>query len=144
MSRNQTIYKTYGSLSESKTNQPSQPSPPQENEKMSLIEIETPEQRNEMIKNVTLLVIDYYASWCRPCKEMLPDLEKIANEYRGIVVFAKHTVEDENLGIPRDVTGVPTFHFFSNQQFRDDLTIVGANTQLLRENIQKLIASNSS
>jgi thioredoxin 1 len=64
-------------------------------------------------KGVTL--IDFYATWCGPCKMMEPVVEQLAHELAGHVKVAKVDV-DENLELAMrfQVMGVPTFGIFKD------------------------------
>lgn len=57
-------------------------------------------------------VIDFYATWCRPCKMMSPIVEELAKQYRGKVDFYKVDVDQEKeLASVFDIQSIPTFLF---------------------------------
>jgi thioredoxin 1 len=60
-----------------------------------------------------LVVVDFWASWCGPCKMMSPIFEQMATKYQGKAVLAKMNV-DENKAVPEKfgIYGIPTFVFF--------------------------------
>jgi thioredoxin 1 len=59
------------------------------------------------------VLVDFYASWCGPCKMLGPVLDKLATEYAGRVKFAKVNVDDApRLAGRFDITGVPTLILF--------------------------------
>lgn len=60
-------------------------------------------------------VVDFYATWCPPCKMLAPVLEKVSAEYEGKVNFLKVNV-DENPNIAREysVMSVPTLIVFED------------------------------
>ena len=62
------------------------------------------------IKSKSLMVTDFWASWCGPCKMMAPILEELAGKYAGKIVFAKVDV-DENPRISQQfgIMSIPTF-----------------------------------
>jgi len=61
-----------------------------------------------------LIVIDFYAEWCGPCRKMKPHFRKFAEKYPD-VVFAKVDVDDaEGIAEAEDVEVMPTFIFFKN------------------------------
>lgn len=59
------------------------------------------------------VVVDYWAEWCAPCREIAPALEEIATELEGRVTIAKMNV-DENPQTPSKfgVRGIPTLMLF--------------------------------
>lgn len=62
------------------------------------------------------IVIDFYATWCMPCKELAPNLEKLAAEYKGIVDFYKVDVQEEDkLQIAFNVKTLPTVMFIPKE-----------------------------
>ncbi len=77
---------------------------------------------NEVLKNDKLTVVDLWAEWCGPCKQMNPIVEEVAEEYEGRVVVGKLDV-DSNPRIPMEynVRGIPTFLFFKNGKLLDRL-----------------------
>lgn len=72
-----------------------------------------------------LLLVDFWASWCGPCKVVLPIIEQLAQEYTGKVVFAKINV-DENpiLSKKFGIQSIPTMILFKYGEVID--IIIGA------------------
>jgi thioredoxin len=57
-------------------------------------------------------IIDFYASWCGPCKVMAPTLQSIANEYKGKINVYKVDVEaQKELASAFGISGIPTILF---------------------------------
>ncbi|MEN3006170.1 MAG: thioredoxin [Candidatus Methanosuratincola petrocarbonis] len=85
----------------------------------------------------SLVVIDFWATWCGPCMYMVPIFEKIARKYAGKAVFGRMNV-DENPIVPGrlGIYGIPTFVFFKNGKEIDRM--VGATSEAnLEEMIKK-------
>jgi thioredoxin 1 len=80
---------------------------------------------NTVLKSTTPVVVDFWASWCVPCKMIAPILEKIAAEYGDNVVIAKvDTDENPQWAMRYGIQGIPTLLFIKDGLVRD--TIVGA------------------
>ena len=57
-------------------------------------------------------IIDFYADWCAPCRQLSPIVEQIAKEYEGkIVVYKVDTEKEINLSQNLGITGLPTLLF---------------------------------
>ena len=58
------------------------------------------------------VVVDFWADWCGPCKQLMPILEKLADEYQGAFLLAKvNADEHRDLGTRFGVRGYPTIRF---------------------------------
>ena len=64
-----------------------------------------------------LLMVEFYADWCPPCKELAPMLEEIAKENRGHVdIYKINTDKNPGLASAFRVTGIPHVVFIKNQE----------------------------
>ena len=79
----------------------------------------------EVLQSSVPVLVDFWATWCAPCKAIAPVLEQLAGEYDGKVRIGKVNV-DENPAIPGQygVRGIPTLILFKDGQIVDQL--VGA------------------
>ena len=85
------------------------------------------------------LVVDFWATWCGPCRMMAPIIEELANEYDGKVVVGKCDVEEcEELAAEFGIRNIPTILFFKDGDVVDK--IVGAQPKAkLEEKINTLL-----
>lgn len=83
-----------------------------------------------------LVVIDFYATWCGPCKRIAPILEEIAEQHKEkLVVLKVDTDEVEELVDEYKIQVMPTFVFKRRGDHVD--TLSGSNEEKLKELIQK-------
>ncbi|SFV78223.1 Thioredoxin [hydrothermal vent metagenome] len=71
---------------------------------------------DETIQNNDIVVLDFWAPWCGPCKQFAPTYDEISNKFDGDVVFAKINTEDEQeLGGHFQIRSIPTLMIFREQ-----------------------------
>ncbi len=67
------------------------------------------------LEKYPFVIVDFWASWCMPCKKLSPTVEALAKDYRGKVVFGKlNTDQSVNTAISFGITSIPTLIFFKN------------------------------
>ena len=68
----------------------------------------------EFIQKYQLSIVDFWASWCAPCKAMAPRLRRLSNIYKGKVAFGKlDTQKNQDIAKQYKVLGIPHLVFFS-------------------------------
>ena len=85
------------------------------------------------------LVIDFWATWCGPCRMVAPIISKLAEKYEGKVVVGKCDVEEnEDMAVEFGIRNIPTILCFKGGQIANK--IVGAQSEAkLDEMIQSLL-----
>ena len=79
----------------------------------------------EIINTDQPVLVDFWATWCGPCRALAPVVEELAHEFAGKAVVGKCNVDDcDDLPMNFGIRSIPTLLFFKNGQLVDK--IVGA------------------
>ena len=95
--------------------------------------------KSEVIESNTPVLVDFWATWCAPCRAIAPALEDLATQYKGKVKIAKLDV-DENQGVAQQygIRSIPTLLMFKGGKVVEQL--VGAAPKAkLEESIKKVL-----
>lgn len=104
------------------------------------MEVNITSENFESLKNGNLpLVVDFWATWCGPCRAVAPIVAQLAEEYDGKVVVGKCDVEEsEDIAAEFGIRNIPTILFIKNGEVVDKF--VGATTKAkLQEKIEALL-----
>lgn len=82
---------------------------------MSTVEVSDASFDSDVLKSDVPVVVDFWAEWCGPCKQIGPALEQIASEMGGRIRVAKVNI-DENPNAPSKygIRGIPTLLLFKD------------------------------
>jgi len=85
----------------------------------------------EVIKSTVPVVIDFWASWCVPCKMISPTLDELAQEFAGKAKIGKLNV-DENREIAGKygIRGIPSLLLFKDGEIKDQLVGVHSKQEI--------------
>ncbi|MFZ1343159.1 thioredoxin [Thiothrix eikelboomii] len=70
---------------------------------------------NELISNNEIVIIDFWAPWCGPCRSFAPIYEKVSERHADIVFAKVNTEEEEELSSHFQIRSIPTLMIFREQ-----------------------------
>ena len=95
---------------------------------------------SEVLESPIPVVVDFWAPWCPPCRNLAPTIEKLAAEYEGKVKVGKMNT-DENQDTPGSlgISAIPTVLFFRNGREVEGTRLIGVNPEhKFKESLEKL------
>lgn len=105
---------------------------------MATVSVTDESFENDVLKSDKPIVVDFWAEWCGPCKQIGPTLEEISDEMSSDVIIAKHNIDNEpNTPTKYGIRGIPTMLLFKSGELK--ATKVGAST---KSNIVEWIKEN--
>jgi thioredoxin 1 len=96
-----------------------------------ILEATTANWDNEVLKAQEIVMIDFWAAWCGPCRMISPTVEELAKEYSGkLKVMKLNTDENSDIASRYKIMGIPTIMFFKNGEKLDQIVGVVPKQQL--------------
>ena len=93
----------------------------------------------ELLAGEKPVVLDFWATWCAPCRMISPIIEELAQQFEGQVVIGKVDVEEnEDLAVEYGVRNVPTILFIKNGEVVDK-QVGAASKSAFEEKIKALL-----
>jgi len=90
-----------------------------------IVTVTTSTWEKEVLQSEGLVMVDFWAVWCGPCRMIAPTVEELAKEYADKLKVAKlNTDENPDIASRYKIMGIPTIMFFKNGEKLDQ--IVGA------------------
>lgn len=87
-----------------------------------------------------LVVVDYYADWCGPCRKLAPVLARVAGEFEEVAVVGKVDVDvEKEIAMRNNIRGIPEVRFFRDGQLVDRFSGAVSENEL-----RKRFTANSS
>lgn len=75
----------------------------------------TKKEFDKFLEEGKLLIIDFHAEWCSPCKSLSPTIEELSDEYEDRVIIRKINVDEENeVSNQFGIRSIPTILFFKD------------------------------
>ncbi|TPX56910.1 hypothetical protein PhCBS80983_g04204 [Powellomyces hirtus] len=97
--------------------------------------VATAEEFNSIIKNNQVVIVDFHATWCGPCKMIAPKFEEFSKKYDKAVFIKIDVDEVPDVAEQAGVSSMPTFLIYKNGEKIAE--VVGANPTKLETEIKK-------
>lgn len=78
---------------------------------MAVVEL-TEQNFEDTVTNNDFVIVDYWASWCGPCRSFAPTYEKVSEEHEDIVFAKVNTEEEEEIASHFQIRSIPTLMIF--------------------------------
>lgn len=101
---------------------------------MSIINLTKDSYHNEVMETEKVVIIDFWATWCGPCKMMAPVVEEVAKDYPDVKVCKVNVDEEPELSNAFKIVSIPTIVIIKNGEIID--SVVGYRP---KEDIEKII-----
>ncbi|KUI62085.1 Thioredoxin-like protein 1 [Cytospora mali] len=105
----------------------------------STINIESSEQFRNLLRSSKIVIVDFYADWCGPCKAIAPLYEQLSAQLSkpGVVAFVKvNTEQQKDIAAAYRISSIPTFMMFRDGNKIDEVR--GADPPKLKSIVEKL------
>lgn len=98
-------------------------------------EIQSLAEFQQEIKGPGLVVVDFFTTWCGPCKQIAPFIDQLAAKYPEVKFIKVDIEKNEDIAAPLRIQSIPTFHFMVKGALVQEMK--GGNPNTLEENVIK-------
>lgn len=105
---------------------------------MSVISVSSVEEYNKILADNKVVVVDFYADWCGPCKMIAPKFAVFAESYPSAKFIKVNIDHLETVAESENVTSMPTFKVFRDGKI--EKLVVGANIDKVRVSVEEVLS----
>lgn len=89
---------------------------------------------NDILATDKLVMVDFWATWCGPCRAIAPTVEELAKEYDGRVVVAKCNVDEcQEVPMKYGIRNIPTLLFFKGGNLVDRMVGAAPKSEFVKK-----------
>ncbi len=88
---------------------------------------------SEVLKSENIVLVDFWAPWCGPCRMIAPIVEELAGEFAGKVVIGKLNVDEQGeIGTKYGIMSIPSLLLFKNGEIVEKIVGFRAKQDLIK------------